>query len=159
MDAIDWVSAFFYVAFVWISIDLAGYRTTKVRMPPLISNNRWIFAVVWTFLYILLSVLVVFEFLFIVPDTWWHIGFGILFLVNIVANKFWTPVFFQWKLILLAYALNLIMLFTNVIYIVFIFVVVLSGLGSWWLMFSVAINIIYSLWLLVALYLTWYSSV
>lgn len=144
---------FFFVLVFWQPLSFRSGGTwyeelkKKIWLPP-----NWIFPVVWFILFSLISVGI---FLYWnQPDKadkgiW--IAIFSLFAANLIANKIWYPVFFQWKMFGVAFFLAIFLLLTDVA------IVILLAVENSWISF--AFFIAYGLWLVFASYLSgrvWY---
>lgn len=97
-----------FLSFVAVPL-LAGYLTSQpltgdisstyaVLAKPAFFPPAWIFAPVWTVLYLLMGIAAYL--------VWKKEGFGkplVLFLIQLVLNLLWTPIFFYFHLYLLAF--------------------------------------------------------
>lgn len=56
-----------------------------------------VFPVVWTLLYVMMTVAIFYFTLIVTPDTWQYIAGIVFYLVHIFANKMWSVAFWQWN--------------------------------------------------------------
>ena len=110
---------------------------------PKFQPPAWIFAPVWIFLYILMSV--AFVLVLISPFKWTNLFAYLLFVVQIIINLSWSPAFFKEhnlrKAFLLAVLLTLLVFITMLI---FFSISVLAGIlflpYFFWCAFATALS-------------------
>ena len=115
------------------------------------SFPPWLFGVIWTIIYTL-KLLSGYLFLysgsaFFTTEVHqnWFVGVFVVYLLEIVFNKWWSVVFFDMESPKLALAILGVMIALVVLYIVFLCV----SVGFWWHSFLICF---YLLWLVVALF-------
>ena len=141
---IGWIVFHFWQLSSNASDDRGWYNRGKARVncaPP-----GYVFGLVWFLLYSLLSVSAILFF----RNTVNYDAVFILWVVNIMLNKLWSVLFFDTGRIKVSLAVAVAMLGTQIAIIVLIAVDGLSEVERW---FPFATFIVYSLWLLVAIYL------
>lgn len=104
----------------------------------------WIFGVVWTLLYGLLSAAAVIYF-YNDEDGEYNVPIFVLWVVNMMLNKVWSLVFFDMGRVAWALVIALLMLATSIA------ILVLVGISAQWLAFGLYFP--YPVWILVAIYL------
>ena len=133
----------------WLSSLAAGdiEGAYEAMMKPSFAPPSWVFPVVWGILYTLMGI----SLYLVTKDGLNKPGVSdaiFYFAISLILNFFWTPIFFKWKLILLA-------LIWLVVMIIFAIITAYKfyNINEWagylwipyilWLLFALALNIAY----------------
>ena len=111
---------------------------------PVFTPPSWVFAPAWTILYILIFLSLV---IFLGSKTSESKTFGIiLFIIQMILNLLWTPIFFYWQNMEFAF-----------IIIILLVLAVIGTITAFYKISRIAslLLIPYILWLLFATYLNW----
>jgi tryptophan-rich sensory protein len=128
-----------YVMTKYYKTFFAEYQR-RMWLPP-----RLLFPIVWTILFILIEVAMMAFHLEVVYGDWLAPVIYVLFAVNIMANKQWSPIFIIQKRFIWSLMLILFILVTGIT------MLVLFAINNLWLSFCTFLP--YMLWCLFALYL------
>lgn len=128
-----------YTASKYYKTFFQDYRR-RMWLPP-----RWVFPIVWTILFILIEASMFIFHKEVIHGDYVATTIFVLFLINIIANKQWSPVFIRTRQFGWALFLVLLILVTGIT------MLIIFALNNLWISFGTFLP--YILWSLFALYL------
>lgn len=141
-----------WAALVFWQPSLRSDPRDMYKRRPSFAPPAWIFPLVWTILYAMLTVAIFFFTKYTPTDSWQLITGTVVFVIHIFVNKWWGVVFWDWKRPGVALFLLVgIMLPTIVFFLVlcclnteFFYVpVIMCGIYIVWLLFATVLNVYY----------------